>query len=387
MRRSSVRTIPKHWLGKPKTTPLNSPWALWIHDKALFIAMAGSHQIWRMPLNEEEIGPYAGNSREDIVDGPLLPREPYAEGYASFAQPSGLTSDGTWLYVADSEGSSIRAVPFDPRQEVRTVIGTSGLSRGRLFTFGDIDGKPGHAKLQHPLGVTFGDHQIFVADTYNDKIRAVDPATGEVSTVAGDGKPGSGDQPAQFREPAGLSYAAGMLYVADTNNHVIRTVDLRHDNAVATLTIDGLTPPAPAKATSSHNSFAGATQVKAESAKVKPVDGKVRVSVSLKLPKGYKINPDAPMRYQVDAAGVGGPIDRADLGKAVDLAKPAASFDIDLPVTASEGQEQLKVSLAYYYCQEGPTGLCKVGSVVWSLPVRLDAGAASNAVKLQYQVE
>ena len=60
-----------------------------------------------------EIGPFAGNGREDIVDGPLLPGSPTSQTRASFAQPSGLASDGKWLYVADSEGSSIRAVPFD----------------------------------------------------------------------------------------------------------------------------------------------------------------------------------------------------------------------------------------------------------------------------------
>ncbi len=57
--------------------------------------MAGSHQIWKMPLDESEIGPYAGNGREDIVDGPLLPkRAAIKSGFASFAQPSGLASDG-----------------------------------------------------------------------------------------------------------------------------------------------------------------------------------------------------------------------------------------------------------------------------------------------------
>ena len=55
-------------------TALNSPWDLLIHDKELYIAMAGSHQIWKMPLDESEIGPYAGNGREDIVDGQLLPK-------------------------------------------------------------------------------------------------------------------------------------------------------------------------------------------------------------------------------------------------------------------------------------------------------------------------
>ena len=46
--------------------------------------MAGSQQIWKMPLDESEIGPYAGNGREDIVDGPLLPKQPYQSGFSAF---------------------------------------------------------------------------------------------------------------------------------------------------------------------------------------------------------------------------------------------------------------------------------------------------------------
>src|SRR6266498_151370 len=79
-------------------------------------------QIWKMTLDEKEIGPYSGNGREDIVDGPLLPGRPFEPEHASFAQPSGLSSDGEWLYVADSEGSSVRAVPLKPKAEVRTVL-------------------------------------------------------------------------------------------------------------------------------------------------------------------------------------------------------------------------------------------------------------------------
>ena len=138
--------LPKRWVGKPSKTALNSPWALNVHEKDLYIAMAGPHQIWKMPLDESIVGPYAGNGREDIVDGPLVPRQPYDLGYSSFAQPSGLTSDGIWLYVADSEGSSIRAVPFDPRKRVKTVVGTSRLDFGRLFVFGDVDGRRDRGK-------------------------------------------------------------------------------------------------------------------------------------------------------------------------------------------------------------------------------------------------
>jgi thiol-disulfide isomerase/thioredoxin len=236
----------RRWVGPPKTTELNSPWDLWVHDKNMYIAMAGPHQIWKMPLTETEIGPFAGNGREDIVDGPHLPEAPYAEGASSFAQPSGLASDGTLLFVADSEGSSIRAVPFDTKKEVFTPIGTSHLSDSRLFTFGDRDGPPETARLQHPLGVAYLDGLIYVADTYNNKIRTVDK-NGNVKTLAGSGAPGLADQPAQFDEPAGLSIGGGVLYVADTNNHAIRTVDVK-TGKVGTLVIDGLNPPPKPKA-------------------------------------------------------------------------------------------------------------------------------------------
>ena len=165
-------------VAKPRATALNSPWDLWVHKDHLFIAMAGPHQIWRMALDEATIAPYAGNGREDIVDGGLFPSRPFESGFASFAQPSGLASDGQWLYVADSEGSSIRAVPFDPRQPVRTVVGTAQLPQARLFTFGDRDGAREQVLLQHPLGVVHHDGVLYVADTYNNKIKAVDAKTG-----------------------------------------------------------------------------------------------------------------------------------------------------------------------------------------------------------------
>ena len=62
------------WQSKPSTTALNSPWALHVHAGYLYIAMAGPHQIWRMSLDEKRIGLFAGNGREDIMDGLLLPQ-------------------------------------------------------------------------------------------------------------------------------------------------------------------------------------------------------------------------------------------------------------------------------------------------------------------------
>ncbi len=239
----SRETPPMRGMVDPLKTPLSSPWALWVHDDDLYIAMAGPHQIWRMLLDGSGIRVYSGSGLEDVVDGPLAPRSAYQTGFAAFAQPSGLTSDGRWIYVADSEGSSIRAVPLDPQKDVKTVVGTSHLPAARLFTFGDVDGRAPQVRLQHPLGVTYFDGMLYVADTYNNKIKVIDPADGTTRTLAGSGKPGRSDDPPTFDEPAGISAAAGKLYVADTNNHLIRVIDLRDGNRAWTLTITGLKPP------------------------------------------------------------------------------------------------------------------------------------------------
>jgi thiol-disulfide isomerase/thioredoxin len=227
----------------PRETQLASPWSLWVHNRDLYIAMAGPHQIWRMPLDESTIGLFAGNGREDIVDGPLVPSAPYEQGFSSFAQPSELTSDGTNLFVADSEGSTVRSVPFDANGQVQTLVGLTGT----LFDFGDVDGQGGDVRLQHPLGVAWSDGRLYVADTYNNKIKAIDVEKRTCRTIAGNGKPGKQDADeggkAEFNEPGGVWAAGGKLFVADTNNHAIRVVDLASPHRVSTLEIKGLIPP------------------------------------------------------------------------------------------------------------------------------------------------
>ena len=220
---------------------LNSPWALlWAADK-LFIAMAGHHQIWTFDPAAKELAPFAGSGRENIMDGPLR--------FANFAQPSGLATDGKFLYVADSEVSAVRKLPLDGKGEVETLVG-----RG-LFVFGDRDGpariedvvarETKEARLQHALGVAFADGKLYVADTYNSKIRVLDPKAGTLATfLGGDEGAGGWFGGPVFSEPAGLSYANGKLYVADTNAHRIRVVDLK-TKQVCTLKLTGVEPPAP----------------------------------------------------------------------------------------------------------------------------------------------
>src|SRR5207244_13511271 len=92
--------------GPARATPLSSPWDLVLLDGTLYIAMAGTHQLWAMRPGSGEIRPHTGTGREALEDGP---REA-----AAMNQPSGLTTDGRLLHVADSEASAIRVGETGP---------------------------------------------------------------------------------------------------------------------------------------------------------------------------------------------------------------------------------------------------------------------------------
>jgi thiol-disulfide isomerase/thioredoxin len=200
--------------GKATTVALNSPWDIVPFGGLVFIAMAGPHQIWMQDVAHGILWPYAGSGREGRADGSIED--------AAFAQPSGLAVDGQTLYVADAESNIIRAISLPPANRVTTLCG------GDLFEFGDTDGTGDAVRLQHPLGVAMHDGRVVIADTYNHKIKLLDPKTRKVWTLAGTGKPGFRDgagKKAQFYEPGGVSVLGDTIYVADTNNHVIRAVD------------------------------------------------------------------------------------------------------------------------------------------------------------------
>jgi thiol-disulfide isomerase/thioredoxin len=206
--------------GPALKTALNSPWDLLLHKERLFIAMAGHHQIWVMDLTKGTVVPYAGDGRENLLDGPLT--------MSRFAQPSGLASDGKTLWVADSEVSAVRAVPLDGEGEVKTLVGKG------LFKFGDVDGAADAVRLQHALGLAYYDGKLYVADTYNSKIKLLDPLKRTCVTFLG--------REAQLSEPGGLSYADGKLYVADTNAHRIRVVEVK-TKTITTLRLQGVEAP------------------------------------------------------------------------------------------------------------------------------------------------
>jgi sugar lactone lactonase YvrE/thiol-disulfide isomerase/thioredoxin len=189
----------------PLEATLNSPWDITCHESTLYIAMAGQHQIWRMNLNHQAIERFAGSGREDLVDGAL--------DNACFAQPSGIAVHGEHLYVADAETSAVREIELG-REVVATIVGKG------LFDFGDRSGIGRKARLQHPLGIAVDEERnaLWLADTYNSKIKRIDIGSGEVSTFKSN---------ARLNEPGGLSLYRNKLFIANTNEHQIIALDLQ----------------------------------------------------------------------------------------------------------------------------------------------------------------
>ena len=352
--------------GPARQIALSSPWDLQLAGNTLYIAMAGPHQIWKLDLDKDIVSTFAGSGREARLDGSLLE--------SGFAQPSGMAILGHTLYVADSESNIIRAI--DPTGgHVKTVVG------GDLFEFGDVDGTGDEVRLQHPLGlVAYGD-KLLIADTYNHKIRELDPKRQRVTTFAGTGKPGQADgSTPSFYEPGGLTIANGKLYVADTNNHAIRVVDLKTKQAT-TLRINGLAPPEKNMISSETAVAPNVEEIKTSAQQLRTGANAV-LEINVELPQGYHLNPLAPQRYKISV----------DDGKNITIDEKLASRsakDLKLPLrvplnAANVGTANLRAQVTLFYCREDNTGTCRIKTLVWQVPVEVTAASnAPNEVKLR----
>ena len=356
-------SITRRLTRSPLTADIASPWDLLVHSETLYIAMAGPHQIWTMDLGGKAIGPFAGNGREDIVDGPMIPKTPYALGAASFAQPSGLATDGKQLFVADSEGSSIRALPLAGTGNVSTVVGTSKLAANRLFVFGDADGPVAKALLQHPLGVAYGAGRIYVADTYNSKIREIDLAAGAVSTLVGGA---STDAKTKLDEPAGLSLLGDQLFIADTNRHRISVFNFK-SKELRTLELEGLKPLVEVKVPHSIKLPTGAEEFSVAIVTVGAEQTELSVPIKYDLPEDWKMNLEAPQGYvAIWKDGAGKVVEGSSLsGK---FAEPGKEVTLDLKIPSGEDLT-LQIGLTYYFCKADGTGLCLADSSIYSMSV------------------
>jgi hypothetical protein len=340
--------------GRPEVTepgeiPLRSPWAVLPVDTLLLVAMAGSHQVWVITQNGEgaleRLGPFAGNGNEALVDGPV--------GQSSFNQPSDLALGMGHLFVADPEASAVRAISLHENPQTVTLIGQG------LFDFGDQDGPTDSALLQHPVGLDFYDGKIYLADTYNNKIKVLDPAAGHVETLIGSGRPELQDGPflsASLHEPEGLRVHRGRLYIADTNNHQVRVADLTSWQ-MHTFRMRGL------------ERLPAGEAAQVEETVLSPVSaasGTLRLKLEVQMPAGYVRNPDAPLMVRTGGSQ-----------PAVYSFAPAEEI---LIVEQLQTTRDLSLEVVIYYCQEEKHQVCLIHHGRLRVPLVAAPGGPTEAV-------
>jgi len=319
------------WQNSPTSGParevdLSSPWDVAWFDGQVWIAMAGTHQLWTYDPEARTVAVAAGTTNEGLVDGPA------AEAW--FAQPSGLAATEERLWIADSETSAIRYVSRETHT-VTTAVGTG------LFDFGHRDGDAAQALLQHPLGVTaLPDGSVAITDTYNHALRRYDPATHQVTTLATD-----------LREPSGAVVADGDIVVVESARHRLTRLRLPEEALQVAAT--------------AHRTQRPATEV---------APGTLRLDVIFTPPAGQKLDESYGPATRLLVSST--PPDLLLAGTGAD---PALSRDLTLNPEVAEGV--LHISAMAASCDDDPAveyPTCHVHQQDWGVPVRLVDGAASR---------
>ena len=184
---------------------INAPHALAAEGDVLYVAATGQHQILRADLRQQRVTTLAGDGRSDVRDG--------IGAQSSLSQPMALAALPGQLIVADAGGNAIRRLRLADLA-LTTLVGASPWDTGNR------DGAGTNVRLAYPCGVAASQERVYVADTCNDRLCALNPYSGELATL-------QFDYP--LHEPQGLSFAGGVLWVADRNDHAILRIDPEHE--------------------------------------------------------------------------------------------------------------------------------------------------------------
>src|SRR2546428_609870 len=155
---------------------------------------------------------------------------------AAFYQPQGLALDGDTLYVADTENHALRAVDLG-RRRVTTLAGTGAQLMGPR-----VGGPARATSLSSPWDLTILDGTLYVAMAGTHQLWAMRLGSGETPPPTRTRREAAAGGPraaAAREQPSGVSVAAGRLFIADTNNHAIRVASLASGD-VTTLVLRGL---------------------------------------------------------------------------------------------------------------------------------------------------
>ena len=186
------------------------PAGLWIEPDRVLVADDGNCAVRAIARDTGAVTTILGAIADGSSDG--------AGTAARFSGPQGLAVAGNVAFVADSGNDTIRRVDL-PTGAVTTIAGAAGQA-----TF--ADGAGADARFDTPLALALDDAgaTLFIADSGNRSIRALDVASGAVTTLPLNGAPGS--MFVRFDTPSGLAHDGTHLYVSDAADNVIVAVDL-----------------------------------------------------------------------------------------------------------------------------------------------------------------
>jgi sugar lactone lactonase YvrE len=186
-------------------------------DGSLLICDIGNHRIRRLRLDTGVIETYAGTGeRLPTPDGALVSGTPL-NGPRTFA----MAPNGD-LYLALREGNAIYRI--DRRTETLHLVAGTGAQG-----YSGDGGSALTATLGGPKGLAYGkDGVLYIADTENHVVRGIDLKTGIIRTIVGTGERGDGPDGdprlCKLARPHGVLAVQGALYVADSESHRIRVV-------------------------------------------------------------------------------------------------------------------------------------------------------------------
>ena len=210
--------------GQGPVASFDDPVGITTDGSSLYIADTYNNKIRVVGIASGLVSTLAGSGIEGDTDDTVA--------LASFDSPAGITTDGTFLYVADTENNAIREINI--ASGVVTTFAGSGNA-------GYQDGFGTSASFSRPTGITTDGTSLYVSDTGNNVIRQISIATGQVTTLAGSGDSGymnGAAADATFDTPSGIATDSVNLYIADAQNNMIRQVVIA-TGAVTTLAGSG----------------------------------------------------------------------------------------------------------------------------------------------------
>lgn len=157
-----------------------------------------------------------------------------------FNQPTGITTDGVNLYVTDFNNATVRWIDLKNKYAVYTLAGTSGAS-------GSSDGIREAARFNLPGRITTDGKHLYLTDFYNRTIRRIEISSGTVTTIAGNPEPLGADDgtadgigtSARFNQPNGITTDGANLYVTDSFQNTIRKIVIATGNVTTISGISG----------------------------------------------------------------------------------------------------------------------------------------------------